>query len=57
MTTVSGDAPVSAVRLRGTHLTPVYFKLDGSKLSPAFGRLWGFSLGDEALVGELAAAG
>ncbi|EEH60434.1 uncharacterized protein MICPUCDRAFT_6513, partial [Micromonas pusilla CCMP1545] len=23
MTTVSGDAPVSAVRLRGTHLTPV----------------------------------
>ena len=57
MTTVSGDVPVSAVRLRGTHLTPVYFKLDGSKLSPAFGRLGGFSLGDEALVGELAAAG
>ena len=40
--------------MEGNHLTPVYFKFDGSKLSPAFGKLGGLSVGDEEAVKRLA---
>jgi hypothetical protein len=39
-----GAAPVDICELIGTHLTPVYFKIDGSKLSPELGRLGSFAL-------------
>lgn len=55
--TVRGSAPVFEKELPGTHLTPVYFKFDGSKLSPAFGKLGGLSVGDEEAVKALAEEG
>ena len=50
----AGDAPVSAVVLQGTHLSPVFFKFDGAGLSPAFAKLGGVKVGDEEQVERLA---
>ena len=51
---VQGDAPIVVSTLPGNHLTPVFFKFDGAKLSPAFGKLGGLSVGDEEAVRRLA---
>ena len=53
----AGDAPVSAVVLKGTHLSPVFFKFDGAGMSPAFAKLGGVKVGDEAQVERLAREG
>ena len=53
----AGDAPVSAVVLQGTHLSPVFFKFDGAGLSPAFAKLGGVKVGDEEQVERLARDG
>ena len=54
---VQGDAPIVVSTLPGNHLTPVFFKFDGAKLSPAFGKLGGLSVGDEEAVRRLADEG
>lgn len=54
---VAGDAPVARATLKGNHLTPVFFKFDGAKLSPAFSKLGGLSVGDEEAVTRLAEEG
>ena len=54
---VAGDAPVARATLPGNHLTPVFFKFDGAKLSPAFSKLGGLSVGDEEAVTRLAEEG
>jgi hypothetical protein len=53
----AGDAPVSAVVLEGTHLSPVFFEFDGAGMSPAFAKLGGVKVGDEAQVERLAREG
>lgn len=53
----ASDAPVSAVVLEGTHLSPVFFKFDGAGMSPAFAKLGGVKVGDEAQVERLAREG
>lgn len=55
--TTRGPAPLTVSELPGNHLTPVYFKLDGAKLSPPFGELGGLSVGDEEAVKRLAEEG
>jgi len=52
-----GTAPVTTCELPGTHLTPVYFKFDGTALSPALGQLGGLSLGDAEAVKKLSEDG
>lgn len=48
---------VDTREIEGNHLTPVYFTIDASKLSPGLERvLSNFSLGDDAGVGRLADA-
>jgi len=54
---VAGDAPMSKTTLPGNHLTPVFFRFDGAKLSPAFAKLGGLSVGDEEAVTRLAEEG
>ena len=54
---VAGDAPVAKTTLPGNHLTPVFFRFDGAKLSPAFAKLGGLSVGDEEAVTRLAEEG
>jgi hypothetical protein len=54
---VAGDAPLAKATLEGNHLTPVFFKFDGAKLSPAFSKLGGLSVGDEEAVTRLAEEG
>ena len=56
-TLVAGEAPVERVTLPGNHLTPVFFRFDGAKLSPAFGTLGGLRVGDEEAVKKLAEEG
>ena len=51
---VAGNAPVAKTTLPGNHLTPVFFRFDGAKLSPAFAKLGGLSVGDEEAVTRLA---
>jgi hypothetical protein len=48
---------VARATLQGNHLTPVFFKFDGAKLSPAFSKLGGLSVGDEEAVTRLAEEG
>jgi len=52
--TLQGPAPVSIAKMPGTHLTPVFFKFDGAKVSPAFAQMGGLSVGDEEAVKKLA---
>ena len=53
----AGDARVSVAELPGTHLSPVFFKFDVAGLSPAFAKLGGVKVGDEAQVERLARDG
>ena len=53
----AGDARVSVAELPGTHLSPVFFKFDVAGLSPAFAKLGGVKVGDEAQVERLAREG
>jgi hypothetical protein len=43
--------------LEGTHLSPVFFEFDGAGMSPAFAKLGGVKVGDEAQVERLAREG
>jgi len=53
-TSVAGAAPVDRVVVPGTHLSPVFIRFDGAELSPAFAKLGGLRVGDEAQVERLA---
>ena len=53
----AGDERVSVTVLEGTHLSPVFFEFDGAGLSPAFAKLGGIKVGDEAQIEQLARHG